>query len=59
MPMMAGSSTTSRVAMPLPTITASALPASSRVAIGSTTTPFIERTFGDGRGERYPPVRAS
>jgi hypothetical protein len=46
--MIAGSLTTSRVLMPLPTTTASAAQASSRLAIDSITTPFIERTVGDG-----------
>ena len=46
--MMAGSATTSRVCMPLPTMTASAAHASSRLAIDSITTPFIERTRGAG-----------
>ena len=46
--MMAGSATTSRVWMPLPTTTTSASHASSRLAIDSITTPFIERTRGDG-----------
>ena len=46
--MMAGSAITSRVWVPLPTTTASASHASSRLAIDSITTPFIERTRGDG-----------
>lgn len=46
--MIAGSSTTSRVAMPLPTMTASAAHASSRVDICSMTTPFIDVTLGPG-----------
>ena len=46
--MMAGSAITSRVCVPLPTTTASASHASSRLAIDSITTPFIERTRGDG-----------
>ncbi len=44
--MMAWSATTSRVCRPLPTMTASAAQASSRLAIDSITTPFIERTVG-------------
>ena len=47
-PMMAGSAITSRVCVPLPTTTASASQASSRLAIDSITTPFIERTRGEG-----------
>jgi hypothetical protein len=46
--MIARSSTTSRVAMPLPTITASASHASSRVDICSMTTPFIDVTLAVG-----------
>jgi hypothetical protein len=46
--MIIRSSVTSRVAMPLPTITASAPHASSRVDICSMTTPFIEVTFAVG-----------
>ena len=34
--------------MPLPTMTASAAQASSRLAIDSMTTPFIDRTLGVG-----------
>jgi len=46
--MMAGSAITSRVRVPLPTMTASAAQASSMLAIDSITTPFIERTRGEG-----------
>jgi hypothetical protein len=46
--MMAGSEITSRVRSPLPTTTASASHASSRLAIDSMTTPFIDRTRGEG-----------
>ena len=46
--MMAGSSTTSRVFLPLPTMTASAVQASSRSIMASMVTPFIERTRGAG-----------
>jgi hypothetical protein len=44
----AASATTSRVCMPLPTITASASLASRRDACASSTTPFIDRTRAEG-----------